>query len=446
MSFAPEHLLIELSHYPEPTGYRVAFSGGMDSHVLLDALASIRSSLAAPIRVIHTDHGLQPQSADWTMHCRSICAAYALPLTECQLQVRPVHGASLEAVAREARYRAIAAEMKPGELLLTAHHQDDQAETLLLQLLRGAGLSGLASMPTWSEFAQGHHARPLLNYSRKALEAYANQKGLRWIEDGSNQDTAFDRNYLRHEVMPLLRKRWPTMPKTVSRSARHCAAADRLLDELLAQQLKEIHNPEDGALCIAALRTLPAHHVGPLLRTWIKQSRFNRPDTVTVSRIVNEVLVAGEDRNPQVCWSGAEVRRYRDRLYLMPPLAAFDASQSLVWTGEHELLLPAGLGRLRLSQQDHEISPLSLYTGQCKVRFRQGGEWCRPVGRGVKKRVKHLLQEHAVLPWMRERIPLLEIDGEIAAVIGICPCEPLARLFPNHQWGIHWDCPLIWRQ
>jgi tRNA(Ile)-lysidine synthase len=446
MSFISERLLTQLLQYPPPTGYLVAFSGGMDSHVLLDALVSIQSSLAAPIRAIHTDHGLQPQSANWTVHCRAICDTYGLSLTECQLHLSPVSGESLEAVAREARYRAIVAEMKPGELLLTAHHQDDQAETLLLQLLRGAGLSGLASMPAWNEFAQGYHARPLLSYSRKELEAYAHQKRLQWIEDGSNQDTAFDRNYLRHEVMPLLRNRWPAMPKTLSRSARHCAEADQLLDGFLGQQLKQIFNPEDGTLTITALRAQPAHHVGPLLRAWIKRSPFTIPDSATLSRIVKEVLLAGEDRNPQVCWSGAEVRRYRDRLYLMSPLDDFDASQSFIWKGERTLSLPVGLGTLIFRQQESEGLPISLHTAQCRVRFRQDGEWCRPVGRGVNKRVKHLLQEQGVLPWMRERIPLLEIDGEIAAVIGVCLCDPLARSFPNHQLVITWDCPLIWHQ
>jgi tRNA(Ile)-lysidine synthase len=246
--------------------------------------------------------------------------------------------------------------------------------------------------------------------------------------------------------MPLLRSRWPAMPKTLSRSAKHCADADQLLDDFLIQQLKQILNPEDGTLGISALRALPAHHVGPLLRTWIKRSQFNMPDTVTLSRIANEVLLAGEDRNPLVCWSGAEVRRYRDRLYLMSPLEYFDASQALIWKGERILNLPEGLGTLRIGQQDSEMSPISLHTGQYRVRFRQGGEWCRPVGRGIKKRVKHLLQEHRVLPWMRERIPLLEIDGEIAAVIGICHCEPLTRFFSDPQLVINWDCPLIWHQ
>ncbi|MCW8921447.1 MAG: tRNA lysidine(34) synthetase TilS [Sedimenticola sp.] len=446
MPFSTKSLRQKLQQFPPPTGYLVGFSGGLDSQVLLHALVALQSQLSQPIRAVHTDHGLQPQSADWAAHCRLICDTYQIPLTDCQLNLKPLKGESLEAVAREARYRAFAQELNPGEMLLTAHHQDDQVETLLLQLLRGAGLSGLAAMPELTGFAQGFHARPLLGYSRADLEAYAREQGLEWIEDGSNLDRSFDRNYLRHEVLPLLMNRWPATAKTVSRSARHCAEADHLLDDLLGEKLEPLIQSHDGSLSIQGLQELPRHYVGPLLRVWIKCRNFRLPDTVTLGRIVNEVLPAPPDSNPLVRWSGAEVRRYRDRLYLSSPLAEFDSGLKIPWKGESTLVLPGGLGRLEFSSQTPLSALFLSNSSHYTIRFRTGGECCRPVGRGLQKRVKHLLQEHCVLPWMRDRIPLLDIDGEIAAVIGICACEPLLQTPGSEQLQIDWQCPLVWQQ
>ncbi|MCW8944019.1 MAG: tRNA lysidine(34) synthetase TilS [Sedimenticola sp.] len=446
MPFNPDNLLDTLQKLPVPTGYLVGYSGGLDSHVLLDALVSIQDLLTAPVRAIHTDHGLQSASAAWAVHCHSVCAAYGIPLVETSLNLLPVKGESMEAVARDARYQAIASVMEPGEMMLTAHHQDDQAETLLLQLMRGAGLSGLAAMPSFNKFADGTHARPLLVYNRSELEVYASARGLQWIEDGSNQDRSFDRNYLRHEVMPLLRKRWPAIAKTVSRSARHCAEADYLLEDLLGQQLVTLLDPADNTLSIDRLLNFPTHHIGPLLRAWIKGSKYNVPDTFVLNRIVNEVLFARPDRNPLVGWSGAEVRRFRNRLYLMLPLATFDSGLSLAWRGEPTLDLPAGLGtvefRLSDSTSGIDLTPSQQY----KIRFRQAGDWCRPLGRGVKKSVKQLLQEYAVLPWVRDRVPVLEIAGEIAAVVGLCDCEPLKKAPELKNLSIQWHAPFIWQQ
>lgn len=443
MPFTPESLLHTLSSWPTPSGYLLGFSGGMDSHALLHALVQLAGRLPAPLRAIHVDHGLQSQSGTWLRHCASICRKLDVPLQTVSLQLHPAKGESLEAIAREARYGVLARELRQGEMLLTAHHQDDQAETLLLQLLRGAGLSGLAAMPVLADFAHGWHARPLLSVSRDELLQYANGAGLQWIEDASNQDTGFDRNYLRHEVIPLLKGRWPSMASTLSRSARHCAEADRLIGGLLARTLETIHDPVDASLSISALGALSPEQLAPLLRLWIRQSGFPLPGSVVLQRIIDEMLSARPDAVPLVTWSGAEVRRYRDRLYLMPPLPPFDATLSLEWRGESALTLPAGLGTLHFSSSTQQglVDP-----GRYRIRFRQGGELCRPMGRGVGKRVKVLMQEAGVLPWMRERIPLLEIDGEIAELIGICRCEPVGRDLRLYQQEIRWDCPLPWRQ
>ncbi|WP_260292903.1 tRNA lysidine(34) synthetase TilS [Sedimenticola hydrogenitrophicus] len=445
MSFNPERLLNMLLTYPQPSGYLLGFSGGLDSHALLHALAALGERLPAPLRAIHVDHGLQSQAVAWSRHCASVCAKLNVPLETFSLQLQPVRGESLEALAREARYGVLARELRTGEMLLTAHHQDDQAETLLLQLLRGAGLSGLAAMPGLTEFSRGWHTRPLLAVSRDELMRYAGGAGLEWIEDTSNRDIGFDRNYLRHAVIPLLKARWPALGSTLSRSARHCAEADGLIETLLSRTLERIHQPVDGTLSVAALNALPAEQQSALLRLWFGQRGVPSPTSAILQRIISEVLGARRDATPQVAWSGAEVRRYRDRLYLMPPLAPFDPSLSLVWRGEPALALPAGLGTLHFRPSVEETGERAG-TGRYRIRFRRGGEQCRPLGRGVGKRVKALLQEAGVLPWMRERIPLLEIDGEIAELIGICRCEPAARDPLLSGLEISWDCPLPWRQ
>ncbi|WP_052761000.1 tRNA lysidine(34) synthetase TilS [Sedimenticola thiotaurini] len=443
MSFSPDHLLNSLRNLSTPSGYLVGFSGGMDSHVLLHALAQLGDRLSAPLRAIHIDHGLQASSSDWHRHCEAVCRDLDIPLVSFSLELKPIKGESLENVARQARYGVLAEQIHRDEMLLTAHHQDDQAETLLLQLLRGAGLSGLAAMPMLSPFDKGMHARPLLDVSRDELLQYATRNHLQWIEDGSNQDTEFDRNYLRHKVIPLLKSRWPATTRTLSRSARHCAEADQLIAGLLSEQLNQIRGQQDGSLSISALNALPTDQQGALLRLWIGQAGFTLPSAAVLKRIISEVLGARPDRNPLVTWSGAEVRRYRDALYLMSPLPAFDSVPSLVWRGESELMLPAGLGRLQFHTGEEGGTGLAA-SGVCRITFRRGGEICRPLGRGQSKRLKQLLQGAGVFPWMRDRIPLLEIDGEIAEVIGVCRCEPVLRDSLLRRLNITWDCPQPW--
>lgn len=207
--------------HPQICRLIVGYSGGLDSHVLLHGLAMHRPYwLTQKLEAIYVDHGLQTASAVWGEHCAEVCRDLNMPFRVLKIDARPVPGESPEAAARRARYAALAAELGFDSALLTAHHRDDQAETLLLQLLRGAGPYGLAAMPAVSRLGQGRLLRPFLEVDRAELLAYAGKHGLRWIEDASNTDTGFDRNYLRHRVLPLLRERWPAVNRTLSRSAR----------------------------------------------------------------------------------------------------------------------------------------------------------------------------------------------------------------------------------
>ena len=431
----PESFLESLKPFPEPAAYRVAYSGGRDSHVLLHLAASVADRLPCPVSAIHVDHGLQPDAAYWARHCEAVCAELGVGFRRLSLDLEVTAGESLEAQAREARYRALADGLGEGELLLTAHHREDQAETLLLQLLRGAGAAGLAAMPALSHLGAGRLGRPLLAVDTAQLAAYARRHGLHWIEDPSNRDLRFDRNYLRHRVMPLLAARWPALGRTLSRSARHCAEAQHLIDELAAGDLQQVAG--HGTLSLPALARLSPPRARALLRAWIGGSGFRVPDTARLDRLLREMTTAAADRNPLVHWPGAEARRYRDRLYLMPPLQLPAPGLCLPWDGVTPLPLPARLGRLQIRHGSGGIDPERWRKGPVTVRFGRLSGRLRLAGQGRSRGVKQLYQEWAVPPWERPRLPLIHVGGALAAVADLGVCEPFGSATGGP--GIHID-------
>lgn len=425
MRFTTDHLYQVLSGWPVPCRYRVALSGGLDSTVLLQAVAALQDRLAAPVVAVHVDHGLQAGSADWATHCQTLCDSLGIPLETHTLQLTIPAGQSTEAVARDARYNAFAASLLPGELLLTAQHQDDQAETVLLQLLRGAGVAGLAAMPALSPLAAGMLGRPLLGVDRSALEAYAQAQALTWVEDPSNAVTDFDRNYLRQQVMPAIKARWPAAAQTISRSATHCAAADQALKGVAADDLAPCQLSA-YQLAIYPLMQLPAARRSNLLRVWIAQANLPMPPTHKLAQLWEEVIHAKADASPRLTWPGAELRRYRDTLWLMPSQTQPDPQWTSAWSGEHPLALPADLGELHAIHAAKGIDPARWQQGKKTVTLRTEGLSCTPAGRQGTRPLKKLFQDFDVPPWLRERIPLLFIDGQLAAVGDLCVCEPFA--------------------
>ena len=421
-TFHPEQLLPLLQRLPATGRYWLAFSGGLDSTVLLHALTQLGTALPAPLSVLHVDHGLSPHSASWSARCREQCAARGLSLHEVRVAVERRQG-GVEAAARAARYAVFAERLGAGETLLTAHHQDDQAETLLLQLLRGGGVRGLAAMPPQRPFAAGLLARPLLGFSREALQAYAEAEGLEWVEDPSNVDTALERNFLRHELLPLLERRRGGMRPLLARSAGHFAEAAGLLDELAAQDLAAVTAQGPGgaaSLSLAALQTLSVARQRNLLRYWLRTLGLPPPDSRNLQRILDELLPAAVDAEPLVSWPGAEVRRYRDGLYAMPPLPPLPEEwPPLRWGGEAVTLLPAGLGVLRMTRVAGHGVREALLAGEVTIGWRCGGEVLSLPGRGGHHMLKKLYQEAAIPPWERGRRPLIYIDGQLAQVAGL---------------------------
>ncbi len=384
MSFSPEGLadsldLLErnlLASGAPPNRHLVALSGGLDSIVLCHALAAARPD--GRLLAIHVDHQLQAESGGWAEFCIQFCRDLGM---ECVVRRASVDaGGGPEAAARQARYAALESLMEPGDWLLSAHHREDQAETLLLNLLRGSGPTGIAGIPRLRRFGPGFLARPLLDVARVSLERYATDQKLRWIEDPSNDQSVFDRNFLRRDVLPLLEQRWPNVSGRLAKSAAHARDAAGILSEL-------------GDFDLAQLAGLT-----PPNRTHVEEIRY-------------QLSHAREDALPVVAWPGGEFRRYRDNLYLLSaaPLASFDGC-----TFDSVCDLGPGMGQLELTPGPG-VSTTCVDAGLC-LGIRQGGEEIRLPNQRHKKKLKKLLQEAGVVPWMRDRLPLVYSGDHLVAV------------------------------
>jgi tRNA(Ile)-lysidine synthase len=371
----------------------VALSGGLDSTVLLHALAGLAARESLEFRALHVDHGLQPQSAAWAAACAAACKAAGVMLEVIELGLAPARGESVEAKAREARYAALAGGLADDERLLTAHHRDDQLETVLIQLLRGAGVAGLAAMPARARLGRGWQLRPLLGVDRSELADYAAREGLAWQQDPMNVALRFDRAYLRERVLPAIRSRWPAASTTVSRSASHLAEASRLLDGLAEDDAAGA--VDDGRLLLPSLRRLPRDRQVNLLRWWLRQEGLRPPPASRLTAALPDFFAARHDGAPALRWDSGEVRRYRGRLYAIAAGADVGCFR----------LVPGREGGLR----EREGMPAS-------IRFRAGGESLRPHPGRPRKRLKDLCQEAGIVPWMRERLPLVFVGDQLAAV------------------------------
>jgi tRNA(Ile)-lysidine synthase len=417
MSFSPEALAQRLRALPQAASYVVGFSGGLDSSVLLHAFAALREDLPKlRLAAWHIDHGLQPQSEAWGAHCAQVCAALELPLRRLPVQVEKT-GQGPEADARAARLMAVAEALGPGEAWVTAQHADDQAETLLLQLLRGAGPAGLAGMPECATLGAGLQLRPLLGFERAALAAYAETQGLSWVEDPSNADPAFDRNYLRHEIVPRLRARWPALATVLGRAARHQAAAQGLLATFGSGDLAACAGQRPGTLSITALRALGRSRALNALRQAIAAAGLPAAPERALTRIWEDLMPARADARPRVGWGPAQARRYRDDLYLMTAPPPHDAARVWPWpAGQASMELPA-LG-LRLDAATLKAGGLDLeaVAEPVSLRFRRGGERLR-LRVGGSRALKTLLQEWGVPPWVRDRLPLVYVGEQLRAVL-----------------------------
>ncbi|MHB8720378.1 MAG: tRNA lysidine(34) synthetase TilS [Steroidobacteraceae bacterium] len=415
MSFSAAYLGAVLdAHAPhQATGLVVALSGGADSAGLLAAAHGLGTGFRGlGLRAVHVDHGLQAAAASFREACAALCAALDIPLTVIPVSVQTPPGASVEAAARDARYAALARELRAGECLLTAHHREDQAQTLLLQALRGAGLKGMSAMPVCRPLGRGWHLRPVLEVPQADLLAFGRLTGGACVADPMNDDLRFDRGYLRRQVWPAIEARWPGAAATLGRTARHAAEAQELLE-----RAADVGRLRDGdALSVPGLRALaPAERINAL-RCWLAEAGVEPPSTARLSEALRQIFAAQADHLPSVVWGDHALRRYRQRVFLTearPPRL----SGTRHWRAAPEARVELGprLGELCWAAQSGGIDRRRL-PERLMVRRRQGGETLKPAANAATRSVQHLCQSQGVLPWMREALPLVFAGDSLIAV------------------------------
>lgn len=392
-------------------------SGGVDSVVLLHVLRILAQRFCWQLSALHVHHGISPHADAWTEFCSSLCAGYHLPLSIEKVDIAPLRAHGIEAAARKLRHAVFAAQ--PCDFVALAHHADDQAETLLLQLLRGAGVRGASAMPFVSEgMKRPRLMRPLLNFSRREILDYAEAQGLRWIEDESNADDQYPRNFLRHRVLPLLDEKFPAYRGTLMRSAGHFAEAGSLLDDLAQQDAGQALEGE--TLAVSALQALSQPRAKNLLRYFLHCMGAPMPQAGQLQDMLQQLCHARKDAAVCIAYDGWQVRRYQRKIYLLRALDEFEPGLVLRWQGEAELHWAALDMRVQFKRsQGSGIRAEKLRQAPVTLRLRRGGETLRPHSNGTMRTLKNLLQEHYVPPWQRERLPLVYCGEELVCVPGV---------------------------
>lgn len=390
-----------------------AFSGGLDSRVLLELLAQARPHHGFVLEAMYVHHGLSPNADRWAEFCVEECHRLEVPFHQVKVHVEKQSGLGMEASARRARYAALLAHR--ADYVLLAHHQDDQAETLLLQLLRGAGAKGLAAMAMHDPSRR--LLRPLIDLSRGEIEAYARHTGLQWVEDESNLDTRYDRNFLRHAVFPLLEQRYPAAKNTLARSAAHIAEVMDLLDELAVLDAASLI--VDGKVNVESLGMLSDQRSRNLLRWWLASHGLPMPGLPRLQEMLQQLQHAGDKAVIKVqVHESTYLRRYRGwaSLSAEPSIPEPDGLQ---WQGENSLCLPANGQLLARHDVADGLAMSRLHGRKLTIRYRSGGERFKPDARRPTRTLKQLYQEANIAPWLRERLPLVYVDGELVLVPGI---------------------------
>ncbi|MBB1089396.1 tRNA lysidine(34) synthetase TilS [Lysobacter sp. SG-8] len=411
---------------------RVALSGGLDSTVLLHRLANDPAQRRQGLSAVHVDHGLHPHAGAWAAHCQTLCDRLGIVLRHLRVEVPRDSGLGLEGAARKARHAAFEHTLVEGEVMVLAHHRDDQAETFLLRALRASGPEGLAGMPAWRRCGRGWLWRPLLQHPRDVLRAYAEAHRLEWIEDPSNEDPCMDRNFLRHRVLPLLAERWPHAGAALATSATLAGDAAHLLRHGDIEALEQVQRSDPSRLDVAALLALPAARRARVLRHWVHALGLPALPAQGIRRVERDLLDARADAVASFRWAGARIRRWRDCLHAGRETPPLPATLDLPWDGTHPLALPGG-GVLRLEGAPRLPEAL-------RVRARQGGERIRLPGRSHEHALKHVLQGLEVPPWVRERLPLLlDAGGRVIAAADFAYDAGFDAWLRERGARLHWQ-------
>jgi tRNA(Ile)-lysidine synthase len=392
----------------------VGYSGGVDSHVLLHLCASV-PSLGGQITAVHIHHGLQDEADSWVEHCKKTAENLDVDFIMLPVYADANQGESPEEAARNARYTALKTLVNVDEVLMVAQHREDQLETVLLQLFRGAGLRGLSGIPENSFFGQGMMLRPLLNVTKPEIIDYAQAHNLQWIEDPSNQQNDYDRNFLRNVIIPLLKQRWESCDKTVARSARHCAEAQVVVSEVADELFYPVFSSSNKTLCVSQLQAHKSPRQQLIIRHWFQSLGLRMPAQAFVERIQSEVIAAREDSDPILAGQGCFIRRYRDRLYCLKQ-AEQEPPQDIVWSTEQSNIDYLSHRKLFYVPSSAGILSEQWRKAKVTVKFRTGGEKIRLPNRKEHHTLKKLFQEVGVPPWEREIMPLIYLNNKLAAV------------------------------
>lgn len=392
----------------------IAYSGGVDSHVLLHLLAS-NEQLRPKVTAVYINHGLQPEADLWADHCQAIALSLQVGFKAIKVNITTDSARSIEELAREARYQAFKPLLNDGGVILLAQHREDQLETVLLQLFRGAGVQGLSGMPLITPFGNGVMCRPLLDVSKLDINQYAIENTLQWVDDPSNKSNDFDRNFLRNKILPELKQKWPAIDKTVSRSARHCANAHQLSETLAANFYQKIINL-DLTLNISEFIKGDNQLQRLGIRQWFKCNQLRMPAEKIVQCVITEVIQAAVSRSPELRGKTYIIRRYRDKLYCLKKTDNSILYHELLWPNETKRLNISSELTLLINESDHGVSKTVWESAVVSVKFRQGSEKIRLPGREGRHTLKKLYQEKGIPPWQRDKIPLIYLDNQLAAI------------------------------
>ncbi|MGH1441524.1 MAG: tRNA lysidine(34) synthetase TilS [Cellvibrionaceae bacterium] len=445
-----EHaMLVELQAaiqtYPKLKRWVVALSGGLDSSVLLHALMKANQMLVQPLSLaaLHINHQLSPRSDEWQAHCQRVAEALDVEFFADAVNI-DARGRGLESAAREARYTVFSGFLSSQDCLLMGHHADDQAETVLLRLMRGAGVLGLSGIPSVRPLGDAHLLRPLLQQTREQLTEYAQLHALTWVEDESNESEQFDRNYLRHQVMPLLAERWPQMNKRLVKTAFHLQEAQTLLHDLAEMDLHTLDaRVERYGVSIdwKALKQLKPERISNVIRYWCEQQHLSVPDSEQMQQIHEQFFSSSAMLTSAVVnWGNVELRQFNQRLYLMLILDKFSSKKdAMAWDRKTDLDMGSA-GHLVLSEDSGQgmAFPDVFDKKSISIRWRTGGERCTPMGRSSSQTVKKLLQEYKLETWLRDRVPLIYIDEQLAAVGDIWLCQEFVGMSDDAMVNVHW--------
>ncbi len=456
MSITPQNFhsqLNQLNKHEPVKKFLIAYSGGVDSHVLLHLCAQLKNAPGGSEQTysaVYIDHGLSPHAKNWGQHCQQICDGLDIPLTIVEVDARPKKGQSPESAARLARYHALAEILQTSEYLLTGQHLNDQSETLLLQLLRGSGTRGLAAMPKLRRFSRGYLSRPMLNYRQQDILVYAKQHNLQWIEDETNFEQHFDRNYLRHSIFPLLQQRWPAVEENFARAAELQSETQVLLEQMAQQDMQDalVYNANNHceaekllSHALVALRNRYQDDIRlkNLLRFWISVNHMPLPSRKILQEIINAVINASENANPRVCWNRdnlhVEIRKYRNILYLLTslPETAEQSAENNLLTVQHSVELGGNRGKIILQPYSGDSSfagdqnaagneltqgfdPQLLLSRPLSVAFRKGGESYQRTPQDITRTLKNWFQQQGIPPWERPSMPLIYWGDELIQV------------------------------